>query len=132
MRTRVIAATMVCVGVLGLTAVSAVDGHRRSALLHFTRPTIIAGTMVSGFVVIAHDDTKMARGEACTTVSHYDRKTHGPGKVIVDFMCQPRAAAVVTKTQVTCRRGAITWPDRLLEYQLPGETEAHRVPLYAQ
>src|SRR5215216_2983363 len=126
MRKKVIAATMLCVGAVGITTLAAIDSPRR-ALLHFTRPTIIAGAMVSGLVVIQHDDAKMARGEACTTVSYYDRKTHGPGKVIVDFMCQPRAAEVATKTQVTCVRGAVTWPDRMIEYQLPGEVEAHGV-----
>lgn len=131
MRTRVIALAMLCVGVLGLTALSAADGHRRSALLHFLRPTIIAGAAVQGLVVIEHDDDKMARGEPCTTVSHYDRKAHGPGKLIVEFMCKPRATEVATKVDVKCVR-AISWPDRLTEYQLPGEREAHGVPEYAQ
>ena len=128
MRTRVIAATMLCVGVLGITALAAFNGHRRSALLQFTRPTMIAGAIVSGFVVIEHDDAKMANGQACTTVSYYDRKTHGPGKFIVDFMCTPRPTSVATKTDVKCERSANSWPDRLIEYQIAGESEAHGVP----
>ena len=101
---------------------------RRQALVHFTRPTVIAGAFVLGHVVIEHDDDKMARGEACTTVYNYDRKARlGQGKPIVAFHCNPSARPAAQAPKVRSEVSP-TGLGRLIEYQLTGELEAHGVP----
>jgi hypothetical protein len=99
---------------------------RKSAAFDFERPTLIAGTVVSGQVVIVHDDDKMARGEACTTVyrSHRGRQ----GEKLVEFMCNPikRAAPagfLVRRVPLSANQ------ERLAEYQFRGDTESHGVPM---
>lgn len=113
------------VGFLGASTLDAVP-TRRSAVVRFLRPTIVAGTFVMGTVVIEHDDEKMAKGEPCTTVYHYKSKNE-IGQPIVSFMCMPQDRPLATKFEATIYR-SVTWPDRLLEYQIAGEREGHGVP----
>ncbi|MEO5741112.1 MAG: hypothetical protein ABIS29_11005 [Vicinamibacterales bacterium] len=122
--------TSVLAGAVAISTLAAagLPSSRKVGVFNFTRPTVIAGAMVSGHVVIAHDDAKMARGEACTTVYHYDRKAvTRQGDEIVSFHCRPTARPLATTAQVRSER-SISSPDHLLEYQLAGETEGHIVP----
>ena len=128
MRTKVLIGTMLLAGALGASTLAAFAPAKQAMALHFLRPTIVAGAAIMGPVVFEHDDEKMARGEPCTTVYRYDHKQQDRGEVIVQFMCTPHERPVATKFEAICDRGAGTGPDRLLEYQFPGETEGHGVP----
>lgn len=119
-----IGATLI-IGFLGAATLDAVPS-RRSAVVRFLRPTIIAGTFVLGTVIIEHDDEKMAKGEPCTTIYHF-KSNNERGEPIVSFMCMPRARDVATKFEAMLMK-SVSWPDRLTEYQLPGENEGHGVP----
>jgi hypothetical protein len=132
MRTKIFIGASFVVGALAIStlALSAMTPSRRAALVHFTRPTLIAGTFVFGRVVIVHDDEKMARGEACTTLYHYDPKAaRGEGDSIVNFHCQPKARSAARNVVVRSSQISPAGPDRLLEYQLVGEVEGHGVPI---
>jgi hypothetical protein len=117
---------LVVFAILAVTAVAAVP-TRQAAVVRFLNPTIIAGAAVMGPVVFEHDDARMARGEPCTTVYHYDAKRQARGKVIVEFMCQPKFAEVPKEFVARCIK-APAGPDRLMEYQFKGDNEAHGVP----
>jgi hypothetical protein len=114
--------------IMGFLAASTLDAvpTRRSAVVRFLRPTIIAGTFVLGTVVIEHDDEKMARGEPCTTVYRY-KAANERGEPIVSFMCMPQERPLATKFEATLVQ-TVSWPDRLMEYQITGEREGHGVP----
>ena len=114
--------------VMGFLATSALDAvpTRRAAAVRFLNPTIIAGSVVMGTVVIEHDDAKMARGEPCTTVYRYKSDAEY-GEPLVSFMCLPQDRPRANKFEATLVQ-TISWPDRLLEFQLPGEHEGHGVP----
>lgn len=117
------------VGVLAVFVMAAVRPAKKSGVVTFTTPTIIAGVAALGTVVFEHDDARMARGEPCTTVYHFDPATKARGDVIVEFMCLPRERPVASKFEAICSLAAIGGPDRLVEYQFAGDHEAHGVPL---
>jgi hypothetical protein len=126
MRMKFLIGTVLVVGALAASTLGAVP-TRKSAIVRFLRPTIVAGTFIMGTVVFEHDDEKMARGEPCTTVYHYDADTNGPGEPILAFMCLPRERPLATKFEATLLQ-TVSWPDRLTEYQITGEREGHGVP----
>jgi hypothetical protein len=113
---------------MGFLAASTLDAvpTRRSAVVRFLKPTIIAGSFVLGTVVIEHDDAKMAKGEPCTTVYRY-KSDNEHGTPIVSFMCTPHGRPLATKFEATLIQ-SVSWPDRLTEYQIAGEREGHGVP----
>jgi hypothetical protein len=125
MRGKILIAALVLIG--AVAAVGAVPA-RKSALVRFTAPTLVAGAIVLGTVVFEHDDSAMARGESCTTVYAYDTWKNQRGNAIVDFMCEPRQRSLATKFEATCSRTFVTGPYTLLEYQFAGDTEGHGVP----
>ena len=125
MRTKFFIGAAVMMGFLAASTLDAVPA-RRSAVVRFMRPTIVAGAFVLGTVVIEHDDAKMARGEPCTSVYHY-RSDNQLGEPIVSFMCVPHGRPLATKFEATLLR-SVTWPDRLTKYQIAGEREGHGVP----
>lgn len=132
MRTKIFIGASFVIGALAIStlALSAMTPSRRAALVHFTRPTIIAGTFVFGRVVIVHDDEKMARGDACTTVYRYNPKVAtGEGSPLVDFHCQPKARPAARTAQFSSTQLSPAGPSMLTEYQLAGEVEGHGVPL---
>lgn len=125
MRVHYFVGAALIMGVLGASTLDAVP-TKRSAVVRFLRPTIVAGTFVLGTVVIEHDDAKMAKGEPCTTVYRFKSDTEY-GEPLVSFMCMPQDRPLATKFEATLYR-SVTWPDRLLEYQIAGEREGHGVP----
>jgi hypothetical protein len=125
MRTKFFIGAAVMMGFLAASTLDAVP-TRRSAVVRFLRPTIVAGSFVIGTVVIEHDDAKMARGEPCTTVYHY-KSENELGEPIVSFMCMPQDRPLATKFEATLIR-SVSSPDRLTEYQIAGEREGHGVP----
>jgi hypothetical protein len=127
MRRKVLIVALVLIGALAVVTVGAAP-TRKSALVRFTTPTIVAGAIVMGTVVFEHDDSAMSRGESCTTVYSYDTWKNERGNAIVDFMCEPRERSLAMKFEATCSRAFVTGPHRLLEYQFAGDTEGHGVP----
>ena len=125
MRTKYLIGAVLVVGALAASTLGAVP-TKRSAAVRFLKPTIVAGAFVLGTVVFEHDDAKMARGEPCTTVYRYKSESE-VGEPIVSFMCIPRERPVATKFEATIRQ-AVSWPDRLTEYQIAGEHEGHGIP----
>ena len=127
MRSRII------VGSLVLAAVAAAAVARTSAEptlkwanVNLKDTTSIAGAFVSGPVVFVHDDSKMLRGEPCTSV-HRLEPGKGPGEEIVAFHCKPRwTKAPGSFTTATTRRP--DGPPVMTEYQFAGDEEAHGVP----
>ena len=125
MRTKILVGAALIGGVLAASTLGAVP-VRRAAVVRFMRPTIIAGSFVLGTVVIEHDDAKMANGEPCTTVYRFKSQSE-LGEPIVSFMCVPQERPLATKFEATLVT-TVSWPDRLLEYQIAGEHEGHGVP----
>lgn len=127
MRVKVLGGIAVAMTIFAVAATTgSSSAARKSVDFDFQRPTLIAGTVVSGQVVIVHDDDRMARGEACTTVHRSDRGRQG--EKLVEFMCTPikRAAPagfLVRRAHVSASQ------DRLTEYQFKGDTESHGVPM---
>jgi hypothetical protein len=126
MRTRILVAALACFAILAVAALTAAP-TRRAAVVRFLKPTIIAGAAVIGPVVFEHDDARMARGEACTKVYFYDHKNETAGDLIVAFHCTPKDRAAVKQFEATVIKSPLG-PDRLIEYQMVGETEGHGVP----
>jgi len=126
MRTKILVGALLFVAVLAVTALGAVPA-RRASVVRFMKPTIIAGAAVLGPVVFEHDDDRMARGEACTKVYHYDARHKARGDVIVEFHCTPKDRSLATAFEATVIKSPLG-PDRMIEYQLEGEAEGHGVP----
>lgn len=129
MHMKTLIGTSVVAGVLAVsTLTAAAVSSRRLGVFNFTRPTMIAGTVVLGHTVIVHDEAKMARGEACTTVYRYDRKAvNRQGDELVSFHCRPTARPLAQKAQATSEQ-SVGGLFELREYQFAGETEGHGVP----
>lgn len=129
MRISVLAGTLL-IGVAAASSLAAMAPSRKALALNFRRPTIVVSTLIQGQVVFEHDDARMARGEPCTTIYKYDDKLKARGATIVEFMCTPRERALAKQFEATCSRGEGAGPDRLVEYQFPGDTEGHGVPSF--
>lgn len=111
------------------TGDSTVGPSRQQAVTYLRQPTLIGSTIVQGPVLFTHDETKMARGEACTTVYLLE-----PGKrlgePIASFHCIPIRRAVAEKFTVTTRpNDALGFGCVLTEFQFAGDAEGHGVPM---
>jgi hypothetical protein len=71
MRRQAVVVTFLFIGVLAIVSVGAAP-TRKSAIVRFITPTIVAGSIVMGTVVFEHDDARMAVGKSCTRVYLYD------------------------------------------------------------
>lgn len=133
MRSRFLVGASLLVGILVIGTLSAANlgaaPSKEWVIASFARPTVIAGAIVQGSVLIVHDDERMANGEPCTTVYRFDR-VRGRQEKIVSFMCKPTQREAVDKFTATCRFAVISGPDVLTEYQFAGDKEGHRVPTY--
>ena len=131
MKSRILIGALFVLAVMAVAAVAAVEPTvaprlRHQGIAFFLRPTQIAGKVVLGRVLIVHDDERMARGEACTTVYRYGG---GRREELLSFMCKPEARPAIDRLTVRCvRNNANLMMDVMTEYQFPGETEAHGVP----
>ncbi len=126
MRSRFLILAM-ALAILGLAALSAaMIVTKQAAVVRFTRPTIVAGSIVTGAVVFVHDDARMVRGLACTAVYRYEDGS--TGEKLAEFMCLPKWTARAAEFTVRCARSSLSGPDVLVEYQFKGDAEAHGVP----
>lgn len=96
------------------------------SIANFLDPVLVAHTLVSGTVLIVHDDVKMAQGEPCTTFYRFD-PIEGTKEALVSFHCKPRRAGRVEATTFVTEPTDVG-VKRLVEYQISGDTEAHGVP----
>ena len=132
MRSRILVAVFLLVGVLAAGAV-ATSGYRKSsprqwAAVYLAEPTLIGSTIVQGPVLFTHDDSRMARGEPCTTVQLFD-PAKGPLEEIAAFHCIPTHRRVAGKFTLRTRPNeALRFGCVLTEYQFAGDAEGHGVP----
>ena len=132
MRSRILVAVFLLVGVLAAGAV-ATSGDRKSssrqwAVVYLTEPTLIGSTIVQGPVLVTHDDARMKRGEPCTTVHLFEPAT-GPAEEIAAFHCIRTSRRVAGKFTVRTRPNeALGFGYILTEYQFAGDAEGHGVP----
>src|SRR5262249_43070305 len=102
------------------------SASRQTTIVNFMDTLLVGRTLVTGPVLMVHDDAKMARGEPCTTIYRFDHNA-GPKEALVSFHCKPRRAARAENTVLTTEYTS-TGIKRLSEYQIAGDTEAHGVP----
>ena len=104
--------------------------HWKAARVTFLLPTRVCDQYLMGTYVVVHDEDKMMRDEPCTTF--YRVGATEKAEAVVSFHCIPKPRAPVTApTLTTIPTGGVTTTTRtvtLVEYQLPGEAEAHGVP----
>jgi len=132
MRSRILLTTCVLVGVLAAAAVATSgDGGgqtRQWAVVYLAEPTLIGSTIVQGPVLFTHDDARMARDEACTTVQLFE-PAGGPTEEIASFHCIPVSRNVVHKFTLRTRPNTEMGLGCVLtEYQFAGDNEGHGVP----
>jgi hypothetical protein len=131
MRSRIIAGSLLFFGVLGVGTFASygarVAGSRSWTLVNFVNPVTVQDRVIMGPVMIVHDDGKMAKGEACTTFYRFD-PARGPREELASFHCRPVQRTVAESTTFTLAPGPDTTCKRLVEYQIAGESEGHRVP----
>jgi hypothetical protein len=130
MRSRIL------VGALLVLAVFTVGGfassgprtlHQQWAIMNFTDPVVVLRDhILMGPYLIVHDDTKMARGEPCTSSYRFD-VARGTRDLEVSFMCKPTQRAICEKTTFSVRRDDLGL-NHVTEYQFAGDSEVHGVP----
>ena len=132
MRSRFLTSAFVLVAVLS-AGTAATSGDRAGparqwAIVYLAEPTLVGATIVQGPVLFTHDETKMARGEPCTTVRLVEPAT-GPGEEIAAFHCIATARGVVGKFTIRTRpNDNLGFGCVLTEYQFAGDAEGHAVP----
>jgi hypothetical protein len=131
MRSRILVGALLMVGMLAASALAtAGDGFgpsTRTARVNFVNPVRINGAYVMGKCLIVHDDSKMARGEPCTTIYRFDARK-GAQQEIVSFHCQPKTRAAVDANTLTIVPDVAVGVPTLIEYQFAGDIEGHGVP----
>jgi hypothetical protein len=124
----VLATALIVTPTLARTAKPPVQASR----ITFAQVTRVCGHYLSGTYVVVHDDTKMARGEPCTTFYRLNSDTDA--EAVVSFHCLPRQRDVVSSTTITTTptpgTTTATRTVDLVEYQIAGDSEAHGVPAY--
>jgi len=129
MRSRILLGALLLAGLVplgSLTTGGEAATPPKWAVVRLQDPTLIAGVLAYGQVLVEHDDARMARGEPCTAIYRFETGK-GPGEEIVSFHCQPRWGASVERFQFATRRNA-NGTCMLTEYQFAGDAEAHGVP----
>jgi len=130
MKTRIVVGVLLLIAVLGVGTYASrageVAGQRQWTIVNFTEPVQVKDQIVMGPVLIVHDDTKMSRGEACTTFYRFE-KGRGPKEALVSFHCKPVQRTVAAQTTFNLV-GTVNGCKRLTEYQIGGDSEAHGIP----
>ena len=128
-RSPLILVVLTLVWAAGIPATgNAVGAARQVAVTYLAEPTLIGSTLVQGPVLFTHDDSRMTRGEPCTTVQLFDPAT-GPLEEIAAFHCIPTYRGVTGKFTVRTRpNDALGFGCVLTEFQFAGDTEGHGVP----
>lgn len=99
---------------------------KEEAVVEFTDKTKLGGETLLGKYYFEHDDSRMARGEACMYVYTYDGSN--PGKLVVSFHCtpveRPKVRATVVSVSMTSKPDIFV----LTEIQFARSTKGHLVP----
>src|SRR5690349_14261692 len=131
MRSRFRISALLAVALFVAASVAAsgdAPARRQWAAVYLDQPTLIGSTFVQGPVVFVHDDGKMARGEACTSV-HLFEPGIGPTEEIASFHCVPVRRPLAHRFTITTRPNTeYGFGCVLTEYQFAGDTEGHGVP----
>ena len=124
------------VGALALVAFFSISGMassgdaggpaKRWAIVNFANPVLIGDQFLMGPFLIVHDEAKMAKGQACTSIYRFDPKT-GPSVEVIAFHCVPATREVCATTKIVLQPRGVDIP-KLAEYQFAGDSEAHGVP----
>lgn len=93
--------------------------------MKFDQPVELLGVTLKGEYLFVHDDTTMARGEACTFV--YKGLAELPRNLVVSFHCLPAVRGKVANFTVRTSQTSAGKAE-LREFQFAGSTEAHLVP----
>lgn len=125
MRSRILVGALLLMAMVAVGTRLAAEPSLKWAIVNLSQPTMIAGTVVVGPVMFVHDDAKMARGEACTTVHRF--WPTGKGEPLVSFHCKPVWEQAPAKFTASVKNEP-TGPRILTAYQFAGDTEAHGVP----
>jgi hypothetical protein len=125
----------ILIGAFAVLALCAISGlassgdagpSRRWAVVTFTDPVRIGDQFLMGSYLFVHDDAKMAKGEACTSIYKFD-PARGPREQVLAFHCVPEKRAICATTKLTVQDRGIDVP-KLTEYQFAGDAEGHGVP----
>jgi hypothetical protein len=132
MKARFLVLSLLIVGTMSVVAVASrgqgAAGPRTWATINLVDPVWVIDKVMMGPVMIVHDEEKMEQGEACTTFYRFD-PARGPQEELISFHCTPVQRTVSDTTRLTLsKRGDADGCQRLLEYQIAGETEAHAIP----
>jgi len=119
------ALSILTLGSLSLTP-AASGTHKERAVMEFFQPVQLLNATLQGEYLFVHDDTMMARGEACTYV--YKGSTENPDKLVLSFHCKPETRAKARS--FTVRTSLLkTGIREIREIQFAGSTESHAVPV---
>lgn len=134
MRSKTIIGALLLFTVLGVCTVATGDpagSVPQWAIVWVAQPTLIGSTIVEGPVLFTHDESKMRRGEPCTTVYLFE-PSQGPAEEVVSFHCIRTPRPVVSQFTMRTRPNIdLGYGCVLTEYQFAGDAEAHGVPLVA-
>jgi hypothetical protein len=134
MRSRVLVMALAIVGILAAATIATSGANAESskqwAIFNVMQATKIADAIVMGPLLIVHDDTKMAKGQPCTTVYRFV-PGEGPAEEIVAFHCKPRRGPAAETFTLTRRSDfGVDLPGGILTaYQFAGDTEIHGIPI---
>jgi hypothetical protein len=99
---------------------------KQNAVVEFTDKTKLGGEILLGKYYFEHDDSRMARGEACMYVHTYDGSK--AGKLVVSFHCTPVERPKVRDTVVSLAMTSSPDVFLLMEIQFARSTKGHLVP----
>ena len=131
MKSRLLLGGLLIVGLFSVGIVAGrgveVASHRQWTLVNFVNPVQVKGQFLMGPYMILHDDAKMARGEACTSIYRFDRQG-GPKEKVLEFHCRPAQRDVCPTAKFTITPNPNGGIPKLAEYQFAGDSEGHGVP----
>jgi hypothetical protein len=108
----------------------AVKSPVHASRIAFREPIRACGHILTGTYIVVHDETKMARGEPCTTF--YRLHPNAAAEAALSFHCIPRQRTLASETTIvtapSTRTTGATPIVELLEYQIAGDSEGHGLP----
>jgi hypothetical protein len=98
------------------------------AVVEFPQQVKLLDVFLKGSYLFVHDEDKMAKGEACSSIYEYiDGKQ---GKLMTTFHCVPVTRERAKNFTVRTTRPGANFLDliEVTEYQFAGSTEGHQIP----
>jgi hypothetical protein len=123
--TAVFIFTLVLVG-NGIAQSPPPESKKETVVVEFTDKTKLADVILQGTYVFEHDDSRMARGEACMYVYGY---VNGKAdKLVVSFHCKPVERVIAKELVMNVEMTRAPDVFALKEIQFAGTTKGHIVP----